>query len=360
MVTDSAAANATDRAWVDLNLDALAANARRVAEVSGARLLPMVKANGYGLGAVAVARALEPLDPWGYGVATVEEGAELRAAGIARRILLLTPSLPGWFAALRRDAVTPVLGTVQGVAAWIAANPDRPFHVGIDTGMSRAGMRWDDAEAIAAIRVLVEGTGAYEGACTHFHSAEHDAAATESQWDRFERAVTAFGTRPPLLHAANSAAALRGSRYAADMVRPGIFLYGGRAGAAAPAPEPVAALRARVVSVRRVAAGESVSYGGTWRASSPTTIATVAAGYADGVLRVLGNRGVAELNGRRVPIRGTVTMDMTMLETDGEVGIGDVATFYGGLVTLDEQAEAAGTVSYELLTSLGSRLERRG
>lgn len=357
MVTDSAAANATDRAWVDLNLGALAANARRVAEVSGARLLPMVKANGYGIGAVAVARALEPLEPWGYGVATVEEGSELRAAGIARRILLLTPALPGWFGALRRNAVTPVLGTVQGVAAWIAANPDRPFHVGIDTGMSRAGMRWDDAAAIAATRGLVEGTGAYEGACTHFHSAEHDGAATEAQWDRFERAVTALGARPPLLHAANSAAALRGRRYAADMVRPGIFLYGG--GAGSDTPLPVAALRARVVSVRRIVAGESVSYGGTWRASAPTTIATVAAGYADGVLRVLGNRGVAELNGRRAPIRGTVTMDMTMLETDDEVGIGDVATFYGGLVTLDEQAEAAGTVSYELLTSLGSRLERR-
>jgi alanine racemase len=357
VVTNSAAANATDRAWVDISLGALAANARRVADVSRARLLPMVKANGYGLGAVLAARALEPLEPWGYGVATPEEGAELRAAGIVRRILLATPAPPGWFAALRRDAVTPVLGDVAAIAAWISANPDRPFHVGIDTGMSRAGLSHDDPAMLEAARSLLSAASGYEGACTHFHSAEGDAAATGVQWERFGRAVEALGTRPLLVHAANSAAALQGTRYAADMVRPGIFLYGGRAGPAD--AEPVAALRARVIAVRRIPAGESVSYGGTWRAQSDTTIATVAAGYADGLHRSLGNRGMAELNGRRVPIRGSVTMDMTMLEAGDDVRIGDVATFYGGAITLDEQAAAAGTVSYELLTAIGRRVERR-
>ncbi len=357
MATASAAANAIDRAWVDVGLDALAANARRVAEVAGVRLLPMLKANGYGLGAVPVARALEPLDPWGFGVATAEEGRELRAAGIARRILLVTPAPPGWFPALRRDAVTPVLGDVAAIAAWIAANPDRPFHVGIDTGMSRAGLPYDDGPALEAARALVAGSSGYEGACTHFHSAERDPGATDAQWERFHLAVAQLGPRPPLLHAANSAAALQGSRYAADLVRPGIYLYGGRAGAGEPAP--VAALRGRVVAIRRVAAGETVGYGASWRASAPATIATVAAGYADGVPRRLGNRGTAELNGCRVPIRGSVTMDMTMLETGEDVALGDVATFYGGLVSLDEQAGAAETLSYELLTALGARLERR-
>ena len=357
MATDSSAANATDRAWVDISLGALAANARRVADVSRARLLPMVKANGYGLGAVLVARALEPLEPWGYGVATPEEGAELRAAGIERRILLTTPAPPGWFPALRRDAVTPVLGDVAALAAWIAANPDRPFHVGIDTGMSRAGLSHDDRAMLDAARALLSGATGYEGACTHFHSAEEDAAATGAQWERFGQAIAALGPRPPMVHAANSAAALQGTRYAGDLVRPGIFLYGGRAGARD--PEPVAALRGRVIAIRRIPAGASVSYGSTWRAPGPTTIATVALGYADGLLRSLGNRGVAELNGRRVPIRGSVTMDMTMLEAGNDVRTGDVATFYGGAVTLDEQAAAAGSVSYELLTALGRRVERR-
>ena len=357
MVTDSSAANATDRAWVDISLGALAANARRVADVARARLLPMVKANGYGLGAVPVARALEPLEPWGFGVATPEEGAELRAAGIERRILLTTPAPPGWFAALRRHAVTPVLGDVAAIAAWIAANPDRPFHVGIDTGMSRAGLSHDDPAMLEAARSLLAGAAGYEAACTHFHSAEEDAAATGVQWERFGRAVAALGPRPPMVHAANSAAALQGTRYAADMVRPGIFLYGGRAGPAD--PQAVASFRGRVIAVRRIPAGEAVSYGSTWRAPAPTTIATVAAGYADGLPRSLGNRGAAELNGRRVPIRGSVTMDMTMLEAGNDVRIGDVATFYGGAVTLDEQAAVAGTVSYELLTAIGRRVERR-
>jgi alanine racemase len=357
VVTDSSAANATDRAWVDVDLAALARNARHISAASGARLLPMVKANGYGLGAVAVAQALEPLEPWGYGVATLEEGAELRRAGIARRIVLFTPAMPGWFAALRREGVTPVLGDPAALGAWLAQSPVPPFHLGIDTGMSRAGLGCDDAAALAATRALVEGAAGYEGACTHFHSAELDTAATDAQWSRLEQAIAAIGVRPPLVHAANSAAALRGRHHAGDLVRPGIFLYGGRVGADIPAT--VAALRGRVVSVRRLGRGASVSYGATWRAAAPATIATVAAGYADGVLRALGNSGAAELNGRRVPIRGTVTMDMTMLETGEDARIGDVATLYGGLVTLDEQAEAAGTVSYELLTALGTRLERR-
>jgi alanine racemase len=357
VATDSPAANAADRAWADIDLGALAANARRVARVSGARLLPMVKANGYGLGAVAVMRALEPLDPWGFGVATPEEGADLRAAGLDRRVLLVTPALPGWFPALRRDAITPVLGDVEAIRAWVDAAPDRPFHVGIDTGMSRAGIAFDDRAALAAARSLVDGSAAYEGACTHFHSAESDAGATDLQWTRFQESVASLGRRPPIVHAANSAAALRGSRHAGDLVRPGIFLYGGRAGAEVPAP--VVSLRARIVALRRLTAGESVSYGATWSTEHATTIATVGAGYADGIPRGLGNRGVIELNGARVPIRGTVTMDMTMLETDASVRRGDIATIYGGQVSLDEQAELAGTVSYELLTSLGCRLERR-
>ena len=208
-----------------------------------------------------------------------------------------------------------------------------------------------------AARALLSGATGYEGACTHFHSAEEDAAATGAQWERFGQAIAALGPRPPMVHAANSAAALQGTRYAGDLVRPGIFLYGGRAGARD--PEPVAALRGRVIAIRRIPAGASVSYASTWRAPGPTTIATVALGYADGLLRSLGNRGVAELNGRRVPIRGSVTMDMTMLEAGDDVRIGDVATFYGGAITLDEQAAAAGTVSYELLTGLGRRVDRR-
>jgi alanine racemase len=164
------------------------------------------------------------------------------------------------------------------------------------------------------------------------------------------------------VHAANSAAALRGRAYAGDLVRPGIFLYGGDAGG--PPPRAVAALRARVVAVRRVQAGDTVSYGGEWRSDRPQVIATVGVGYADGVHRAAAVAGTperrVELHGRTVPVVGRVTMDMTMVAAgDLPVSVGDVVTVFGERVSLDEQARAAGTIPYELLTSLGPRVPRR-
>jgi alanine racemase len=141
------------------------------------------------------------------------------------------------------------------------------------------------------------------------------------------------------------------------MVRPGIFLYGGEAGGEP--PRPVAALRARVVAVRRVGPGDSVSYGATWQAARPTTIATLAIGYADGVHRTLSGRGVAEICDTVRPVAGRVTMDMTMLDVgDLPVAPGDVATLFGGRVSLDTQATAGRTIGYELLTALGPRIPR--
>ena len=345
------------RAWVDVDLSALLANARTVMGRSGARLLPMVKANGYGLGAVRVAHALDALDPWGFGVATPGEGAELRAAGIERPVVVFTPLVPAWREACLAAGLTPVIGDARALSCWTPTG--RPFHVEIDTGMDRAGVRWDDADSLEALRAALRDGAACEGVLTHFHSAETDPAACELQWQRFRAVVASLPTRPALVHGANSAAALRGSAYAGDVVRPGIFLYGGAAGAS-PLPAPVAALRGLVVAVRRIAAGDSVSYRATWTAARATTIATLALGYADGVLRSLSNRGAVELGGRVRPIVGRVTMDMTMLDMgDAHAEPGDVATLFGGRVTLDEQAAAAGTIAYELLTALGRRVERR-
>ena len=212
---------------------------------------------------------------------------------------------------------------------------------------------------------MVGAARGWEGAFTHFHSAERTRGPSPSSGQRFQTTLAAFPRRPPLVHAANSAAALCGTTYAADLVRPGIFLYGGQARPQGPAPRPVAALRARVAAVRRVAPGESVSYGATWTADRPTTIATLAIGYADGLPRAT-DRGTAtpprsiELGGRAVPLVGRVTMDMCMAAVDdGQVAVGDIATIFGGLVTLDQQASSAGTIAYELLTSLGPRLPRR-
>ncbi len=355
----SEAAEASPRVWVDVDPAAVVANARQVAEVSGARLMPMVKANGYGLGAVPLARALEATDPWGFGVATVEEGAELRSAGIARPIVVFTPLVPGWIAGMLRHDLRPVVGDPGTLEGWLAAASGRPFHVGVDTGMARAGVAFDDRPAVARLREQLEGAIGYEGVCTHFHSADTDPASMVTQHERFASVIAALGARPPLVHMAGSAAALRGRRFAGDVVRPGIFLYGGSAGPGTPRPATAAALRTVVVTVRDIPAGASVSYGATWRAREPASIATLGIGYADGLPRSLSNRGLVELGGALVPIRGRVTMDMTLVETVEPARPGDVATLFGGRVTLDEQAEQAGTISYELLTSLGSRVVRR-
>jgi alanine racemase len=353
----------TARAWVDVDLGALVANARTLAALCGSRLLPMVKANGYGLGAVEVAAALERLDPWGYGVATVEEGAALRSAGIARPILVVSPFVPGTGEPYLAHDLRPTIGDPAALAAW-CGRTSRPFHLELDTGMSRAGVRWDDGDALAVMRRLLADAPGFEGAFTHFHSADTDPVSADVQWERFQGVLAQLPRRPPLVHSANSAASLRGRCYAGDLVRPGIFLYGGAAGG--PEPVPVAAFRARVLAVRSVASGETVSYGATWRAERPTRVATIAAGYADGFLRATRNDDadtrpprLIEIGGRTAPVVGRVTMDMTMIAVeDASVAIGDVATLYGGLVSLDLQARAAGTISYELLTAIGARVPR--
>jgi alanine racemase len=353
----------TARAWVDIDLGALRANARTLAALSGSRLLPMIKANGYGLGAGAVARALEPLDPWGYGVASVDEGAALRADGITRPVLVVSPLLPAAIDGHLAHDLRPTIGDPDALGAW-CARTDRPFHVEIDTGMGRAGIRWDDPASRSAAAAGLESASGWEGVYTHFHSAESDPASAVVQWDRFQDVLAGLPRRPALIHAANSAAALRGRAFAGDLIRPGIFLYGGAAGG--PAPATVATLRARIVAVRWIRAGETVSYDATWRAVRDTRVATLALGYADGFPRAA-HEGVArreprliELDAGLAPVVGRVTMDMTMVDVGaGATAPGDVATVYGGRVSLDQQAAAAGTIAYELLTSLGSRVPRR-
>jgi alanine racemase len=350
----------TNRAWVEVDLAAVVDNARTAARVAGTRLLPMVKANAYGVGAVAVSKTLEALDPWGYGVATVEEGTELRAAGIARPVVIFMPVQPALFDQFDRFQLTPVLGDPDAIVQWTARG-QRAFHLEIDTGMGRSGVRWDE---MARVRDVVD-TSSLEGCYTQFHSAERLDGSLERQAERFLQAVGQLPRRPALLHVANSAAAMRGPRYGFDMIRPGVFLYGGSAGPGLPAPRPVVSLRARVLAVRRVAAGESVSYGALWSAPAATRVATLGIGYADGVRRSLGisGRGAALLGGARCPLVGAVTMDLTMVEIgDRHVAVGDIATLIGeaegGRIRLEEYAGWGDELHREVLTSLGPRLPR--
>jgi alanine racemase len=345
---------------VEVDVGALVDNARTVAKIAGTRLLPVVKANAYGVGAALVSRALEQLDPWGYGVATIEEGAELRAAGIARPILVFMPARAQRFDEYDRHELTPALGDAGSILEWTARG-DRPFHVEIDTGMRRAGVRWDEVDELGE----AVDTPALEGCFTHFQSADRRDGSAEQQLERFVGAVQRLPRRPALLHVANSAAALRGKQFAFDLVRPGIFLYGGLPAEGLTAPRPVVSVRTRVLSVRRVRKGESVSYLESWVAPHDTVVATLGMGYADGIRRVAGLSGKAHvlLRGKRCPIVGLVQMDMTLVETGTlEVQVGDVATVVGAeakqQITLEEFAGWSGEVPHEFLTGLGPRLPR--
>lgn len=350
----------TARAWIDVDLGALKRNAQQLAGRAGVSLLPMVKSDGYGLGVAAVTRTLESLHPWGYGVATVEEGAELRALGIARPILVFTPVLADALGAVREHRLTPTFGDADRVTRWRDSGGG-PWHLAIDTGMNRAGCPWD---RVASLGAAVAGCPP-EGAFTHFHSADQHDGSLDQQQRRFAQAVAALPARPRYLHAENSPAIERQAPSPWDLARPGVSLYGVGGGAGAlMKPEPVASLHARIVDLRAVGDGESVSYGATWRARGPRTIATVGAGYADGIRRSLSNRGCALVGGTRVPVAGVVTMDMTMLDVTGVAcAVGDVATFLGRQgeteLTIDEVAAAGDLSPYELLVGFRLRAQRR-
>jgi alanine racemase len=366
------------RAWVEVDLDALADNYRAVREAVGAHpaIIAMVKADAYGLGAERVVRALERLEPWGYGIATADEGAALRDFGVRRPIVIFGPLPPTAVERAARAGLVATISDLPSLERWragaAAAGQTLDFHVEIDTGMGRAGFDWRDTpEWGPAVKELAARGGVrWTGVMTHFHGADGaDATASSTQWARFEDALAQLpvSREDLMVHAANSAAALRWPEYAADAVRPGIFLYGGHPGrettGIAP-PRPVAAVRARLVLVRKVAPGSTVGYGATHVAREWELWGTLAIGYGDGLPRRLGNSGSAIVRGRVVPFVGRISMDMTVVDITGvpEARAGDVATLIGSdgdaCITLDDVAERAETISYEILTGLRPRLPR--
>jgi alanine racemase len=370
--------DAVTRAWIEVDLEALRANFEAVRRMAGAdhAIIAMVKADAYGLGVARVVAALEPLEPWAYGVATVDEGIELRALGVRRPILVVSPLTP--------EAVEPALAASLTVSiselsvlehCAVAARRAGPLdiHVEIDTGMGRAGFDWrETADWGPRVQQLARGPLRWTGVFTHFHGADApDASPTLTQWERFQDALAQLpvSREDLLVHACNSAAALRWPEFCADAVRPGIFLYGGE-----PAPEvtdpvlasplAVASLRARIVLVRDVPPGSTVGYGATHVARGWERWATVPIGYGDGVPRALGNRGSALVHGRRVRFVGRISMDMIVVDiTDvPEAAPGDVVTLIGrdggSEIRLEEIAAQAGTISYEILTGFTPRLPR--
>jgi alanine racemase len=365
-------------AWSEVDLGAVRANARVLAETAApAALLAVVKADGYGCGAVPVARAALDAGATWLGVALVEEGATLRAAGIDAPVLVLSEPPPEAAGAVVSAALTPVVYTELGIEALAKAvaelSPDAalPVHLKVDTGMHRVGC---SPEAVATLVDAIDGRPelVLDGICTHFAVAdEPDRSESNEQLDQFRQVlhdVDATRGRPRLIHAANSAALLAVPDACFDLVRVGIALYG-----VAPAPSladrvsltPVLSLRAQVTYVKTLPAGTRVSYGLRYELTRRSRIVTVPVGYADGVPRNLGLRGGEVLiGGCRHPIAGTVTMDQLMVDVgDAAVEVGDEVVLLGRQgddeVTAEEWAERLDTIAYEIVTGIGPRVPRR-
>ena len=360
--------------WVEIDLGAVRANVRALRGLAGtAEFAAVVKADGYGLGAAAIGRAALDAGAGRLCVFALDEAQALREAGIDVPILVLGPLRPDDAPRVAGLAVACTLTRAELVGPLArAAAGGRPIavHVKVDTGMRRLGPPPAAAEALVAA-VRAEPRLRLEGFYTHFPNADgpgEDARGdTEGRFAQFLALAERAGA--PLRHAANSATLLRFPRMALDLVRVGAGVYGfGPGAAAAPAAallRPVATWRATLVQTHDLAAGESVSYGGTWTASRPARVGVVAVGYADGFRHALSNRGAMLVRGRRAPVVGAVCMDMTLVDLSNVPGaaVGDVATLIGrdgeAEISLHAFAERCGTIPYEVLTGLGPRPERR-
>ena len=375
--------------WAEIDLKAIAHNVAELRRITQpeARLMAVVKANGYGHGAIEIAQCALQNGAASLGVARLEEGIRIRQAGIQAPILIFGYTLPDRAADLLEYELTPCVYTAASARklSRTAASLGKKIkvHLKVDTGMGRLGQlpqnfKSDNSTAIAADALEETQTIAaldgleLEGICTHFATADSkDKTDAEKQLHLFInylKRLQQAGLNPPVRHAANSAALIDMPQSHFDMVRPGIAIYG-----LYPSDEvrknmvslkPAMALKARIIHLKKVPAGFKVSYGSTHQTQRPTTIATVPVGYADGLSRQLSNRGQMLVHGQRVPIIGRVCMDLTMLDVGSieNVQVGDEVVIFGQqnneTLTVDEMAALLNTINYEIVSTITARVPR--
>lgn len=368
--------HAEKRTWAEIDLGRLAENYRALRDLlpQTCRFTGLVKANAYGHGAVPVAKKLEELGADYLAVACLDEGAELRRAGIKAPILILGYTPPRYADDLVALDLTPAVGERADARAFsdaaVRAGKKLKVHVQVDTGMSRLGFLCNETgmersvEEIAALCAL-PGLDP-EGIFTHFSDADGSEEYTMLQFTRFLDVLKKLeekGVRFAIRHCAASSATLKFPCTYLDMVRPGIALYGHY-----PAPgmeelcplRPVMTLKTRVLAVRDLPAGTPVSYGRTHTLCRDSRLAVLPVGYGDGFPRLLSNRYEVMLRGKKVPILGRICMDLCMADVTDlpDAAPGDVATLYGDEVPVEHGADLMGTIQYELLCDVGRRIPR--
>lgn len=384
--------------WAEVSLKAILHNLRVIRRHVGPKrkVLAVVKSNAYGLGAVPIAKALEKAKIEWFGVTWANEGVELRDAGIRKRILILTGFWPGEEKRLINHGLTPAVTRLEDVTRLEraaasardkasnsrrgAANPKTGrfrFHLKINTGMNRLGISPSEIDAFAADLAKCKHIE-LEGTFTHLASSEDLESPHGDDQERVFRQsldrLRALGISPGIVHMANSGAICARPSTWFDMVRPGATLYGYYQSFAPPQLmqeirrslplEPCLSMRARIISIRDVPPGQGVGYGSRFVTEAPSRIAVINAGYADGIVRQRTNRGCAIVRGKRVPLVGTISMDLTMLDVTSvpDAAIGDVVTIYGKdgntQIVVSDVAREINTVTSELLCALGRRVPR--
>lgn len=384
--------------WAEISLQAIQHNLDIVRKHVGAerKILAVVKSNAYGLGAVPIAQMLEKAGVDWFGVTCANEGIELRQAGIRGRILVLTGFWPGEEMRLVEHDLTPTVSRIGDVAhleraaeAWqkrsAKSGPRKqssrsqrlPFHLKINTGMNRLGIAPAEIEAFAAELAACKKVK-LEGTFTHLASSEDfESPQSQAQEQSFRECIdrlSALGISPGIVHMANSGAICARPSTWFDMVRPGAILYGYYQSFAPPGMqqevrqrlplEPCLSLRARIIALRELPAGEAVGYGARFVTQGPSRIAVINAGYADGIVRQRTNHGCAIVHGKRVPLVGTISMDLTTVDVTSvpNASIGDIVTIYGqdgnAQIVVSDVAREINTVTAELLCALGRRVAR--
>lgn len=336
------------RLIVDLN--ALSANFHALARTGGAPVHPVVKADAYGLGAAAVARKLMTEGAEAFFVARLAEGEALRQTlGSRPAIYVLDGCGPSDVLRLQAARLRPVLSAPEQIRRWLASDGG-PCALHIDTGMNRLGVRPEDApDPFPGLEMVLSHLACADDPYDAMNAAQRSAFELVSR--RYPGTIRSF---------ANSGGCFLGPDYAFDALRPGISLYGGGPeGRTDDRLKPVAALRADLLQVREVPAGESVGYARGFVAPQPMTIGIAGVGYADGVLRATSPAGRVWVGGERRPIVGRISMDLLAVDVTGlKVTAGDRIEFFGPHHPIDDAAADAGTIAYELLTSVGARVPR--
>lgn len=363
------------RTRVEIDLAAIVENARVVRALAGTDVFAVVKADGYGHGAIAVAQALTRAKAaTGFAVSLVEEGVSLRDAGVTAPVLVMGPSQHGGEDDMVMAGLTPVIASEEDLAALVDVAHRRgrfEAHLKVDTGMGRLGVSLERAAELAR-RAADHGIDLV-GLMTHFACADSDdpsdpSSMTREQLRRFEeaaRALASAGAPLRVRHAANSSGALMFPEARFDLVRTGIAIYGNGRWPAGAAPTPAMRLVTEVAQIRTIAVGASVGYGAAWRAERPSRVAVLPLGYADGLPRRASGRAEVAIRGQRVPLIGVISMDIAIADVTDvpEIAIGDPAVLLGrasggASISAAEYGAWAGLSEYEVTCGMSKRVPR--